>query len=302
MGHLDGLIKLPGAPNNSIVEEVPTEDDDFTPGEETPQPGSEGAPQKPGEIDAERAWVPIFATSDPSTLNAPSDAKAEVMSGDAGDFVRVRSGSSGSAIAFDVSKGVLEQIAGKHATFDIVVRVSFACALPEIAAVIDRHAKAIRPVLRRHGIPRTHVRDAAKTGSRSDQNRARSPARRAKHGRGLDLRPSLALAVGGRSRRRPRTRVPRTLPAARPHASARGELRPIRHRSQMRHSGGGRKPSFLRESRAICGGTSRAWCRSIVHQPRSFQMISATQIKPKPRSSARRTASSALSITWKGRT
>jgi hypothetical protein len=117
-----GLIKLPGAPDKSIVEEVPAEGDDFTPGEETPQPGSEGAPQKPGEVDAERAWIPIFSPADPSTLNAPSDAKAELISEDTGDFVRIRSGASGSAIAFDISKGVLEQIAGKHVRFDIVAR------------------------------------------------------------------------------------------------------------------------------------------------------------------------------------
>jgi hypothetical protein len=112
-----GLIKLPGAPDNSIIEEVPAEDDDYT-----PQPGAEEAPQKPGEADAERAWVQIFSPADPSTLSAPSDAKADIMNEDTGNFVRIRSGASGSAIAFDVSKGVLEQISGKHATFDIVAR------------------------------------------------------------------------------------------------------------------------------------------------------------------------------------
>lgn len=112
-----GLIKLPGAPDKSIVEEVPAEGDDYT-----PQPGAEEAPQKPGEADAERAWIQIFTPADPSTLSAPSDAKADIMNEDTGNFVRIRSGASGSAIAFDVSKGVLEQISGKHATFDIVAR------------------------------------------------------------------------------------------------------------------------------------------------------------------------------------
>ena len=112
-----GLIKLPGAPDKSIIEEVPAEGDDYT-----PQPGAEEAPQKPGEADAQRAWIQVFTPSDPSTLSAPSDAKADIMNEDTASFVRIRSGASGSAIAFDVSKGVLEQIAGKHATFDIVAR------------------------------------------------------------------------------------------------------------------------------------------------------------------------------------
>ena len=44
------------------------------------------------------------------------------MKDDSGDFLRIRSGPSGSAIVFDVPQGVLEQIAGKHAVFDIVAR------------------------------------------------------------------------------------------------------------------------------------------------------------------------------------
>lgn len=117
-----GLIKLPGASDSSVIEEVPAEGDDFSPGDETPLPGSEGAPQKPSDIDAERAWIPIFTPADPSTLSAPSDAKAELVSEDTGDFVRVRSGASGSAVAFDISRGVLEQVAGKHVRFAIVAR------------------------------------------------------------------------------------------------------------------------------------------------------------------------------------
>ncbi|TIU19607.1 MAG: hypothetical protein E5W53_22275, partial [Mesorhizobium sp.] len=51
-----------------------------------------------------------------------SDAKAEVMQDDSGSFLRVRSGASGSAISFDVGQGVLEKLAGMHATFDIIAR------------------------------------------------------------------------------------------------------------------------------------------------------------------------------------
>jgi hypothetical protein len=112
-----GLIKIPGAHDNSIIEEVPAQDDDYT-----PQPGAEEAPQKPGQADAQRGWIQVFSPGDPSTLTAPSDVKADIMNDETGNFVRILSGASGSAVAFDITKGVLEQIAGKHATFDIVAR------------------------------------------------------------------------------------------------------------------------------------------------------------------------------------
>ena len=64
----------------------------------------------------------MFSPDDPTLVNAPADATAEVMEDDSGDFLRIRSGASGSAIVFDVGAGILEQIAGKKAVFDIVAR------------------------------------------------------------------------------------------------------------------------------------------------------------------------------------
>jgi hypothetical protein len=110
-----GLIKIPGPPDTDVVETVPPDEEEFTPGEEE-------APQKPGEADAEREWITIFTPNDPSTMNAPGDAKAETMSDDTGAFVRIRSGASGSAVVFDVPRSVLEQVSGKHAEFDVVAR------------------------------------------------------------------------------------------------------------------------------------------------------------------------------------
>jgi hypothetical protein len=110
-----GLVKIPGPPETNVVEQVPPEDEAFTPGEEE-------APEKPGEADAARNWVLVFSPSDPTMVNAPGDTKAEVMNDDTGDFVRIRSGATGSAIVFDVPQGVLEQVSGKHAVFDIVAR------------------------------------------------------------------------------------------------------------------------------------------------------------------------------------
>jgi len=85
-------------------------------------PAGEGGPQRPGEADQSRNWITVFAPNDPTHVSTPSDARAEVMQDDSGSFLRIRSGSSGSAISFDVGQGVLERLAGKHAVFDIVAR------------------------------------------------------------------------------------------------------------------------------------------------------------------------------------
>jgi len=110
-----GLIKLPTKPEENDIIQPPPDDETFVPGEEE-------APAKPGEADAQHDWILVFSPSDPTSVNAPGDTKADVMKDDSGDFLRIRSGASGSAIVFDVAKGVLEQVAGKHAVFDIVTR------------------------------------------------------------------------------------------------------------------------------------------------------------------------------------
>lgn len=91
-------------------------------GEESSQPADTGSPQKPGEADQSKNWINVFSPSDPTHVSTPSDADAEVMKDDTGQFLRIRSGASGSAIAFDVGQGVLEKLAGKHAMFDIIAR------------------------------------------------------------------------------------------------------------------------------------------------------------------------------------
>lgn len=82
----------------------------------------EGAPKLSGEDTQNRNWINVFSPADPAQVATPSDAKAEVMKDDSGPFLRVTSGASGSAVSFDVGQGILEQIAGKHAVFDIIAR------------------------------------------------------------------------------------------------------------------------------------------------------------------------------------
>ncbi|CCV03293.1 conserved hypothetical protein [Mesorhizobium metallidurans STM 2683] len=112
-----GVFKTPAELDTAPPQEPPTvDDDDFAP------PADTASPQKPGEADQARDWINVFSPGDPTLVSAPSDAKAEAMQDESGSFLRIRSGASGSAISFDVGQGVLEKLAGKHATFDILAR------------------------------------------------------------------------------------------------------------------------------------------------------------------------------------
>ncbi|RUV05551.1 hypothetical protein EOA60_01335 [Mesorhizobium sp. M1A.F.Ca.IN.020.06.1.1] len=112
-----GVFKTAAELNTGPPEPTPTLED-----EDSSQPAETGSPQKPGEADQSKNWINVFSPSDPTHVSTPSDAAADVMKDDTGQFLRVRSGASGSAIAFDVGQGVLEKLAGKHAMFDIIAR------------------------------------------------------------------------------------------------------------------------------------------------------------------------------------
>lgn len=96
---------------------VTTQPEDFIPEAEEP-PVLSSAP------DPQRNWVFIFTPADASNLTAPADATAEAMQDESGSYLRVRSGASGSAVIFDVGQGVLNQLAGKVATFDVIARAA----------------------------------------------------------------------------------------------------------------------------------------------------------------------------------
>jgi hypothetical protein len=111
-----GLLKTPAERDTTVPNPPATvESEDFIPEAEAP-------PLLPGQADAERNWITVFSPENASQVAAPADTSAEVMEDVSGSFLRIRSGASGSAIVFDVGQGVLEQIAGRKATFDIVAR------------------------------------------------------------------------------------------------------------------------------------------------------------------------------------
>jgi hypothetical protein len=90
--------------------------------EEEGSSGVAEAPKKEGQADAEQRWIVIFSPDDPTTANAGAGVQASVMQEGDAKFLRIVSGAQNGAVTFDVGKGILEEIAGKHALFDIVAR------------------------------------------------------------------------------------------------------------------------------------------------------------------------------------
>lgn len=116
-----GLVKLPET-QQSTLPQIVQDGEDFDPNQEVPlQPGEPGTLEG-GGVRELRNWITVFSPDDPSTVNAPSGATAEVMEDESGQFMRIRSGTTGAAVVFDVGQGILERIAGKKAVFDISAR------------------------------------------------------------------------------------------------------------------------------------------------------------------------------------
>ena len=112
-----GLFELPAAPPPTPPQIV--QEEEFDPADEIPlQPGDvEG-----GGAQELRSWITVFSPDDPSGVNAPTGATAEVSEDESGQFMRIRSGTTGAAVVFDVGQGILEQIVGKKAVFDVSAR------------------------------------------------------------------------------------------------------------------------------------------------------------------------------------
>ena len=116
-----GLLKLPET--QPAPPQIVQETEDFDPArEDIPlQPGEPGTIAGGGGQEL-RNWITVFSPDDPSAVNAPNGATAEVSEDESGQYMRIRSGTTGAAVVFDVGQGVLEQIAGKKAVFDISAR------------------------------------------------------------------------------------------------------------------------------------------------------------------------------------
>lgn len=109
-----GLFRAPGQGDGSVPNPPQVVDDeDFDPDRPAEPPLAGGA-------DSLDDWLVVFDPSDPTTVTAPGDSSAETMDADGEPFLRIGAGASGSPVLFDVGQGVLEQIAGRRAVFNVV--------------------------------------------------------------------------------------------------------------------------------------------------------------------------------------
>jgi hypothetical protein len=105
-----------GRPDTSVPNTpVETTEEDF-------EPESDSPPLGPGTADSGRDWVTVFSPADPTSVVAPSGASADIMEEEGQPFMRIRSGTGGEAVLFDVGQGILERIAGQRAVFNVVAR------------------------------------------------------------------------------------------------------------------------------------------------------------------------------------
>lgn len=80
------------------------------------------APIKEGEDPEGRTWINIFTPTDATRMSVQGRATAEIKREGTNSFARVQTSGANDSVTFDVGEGVLNQLAGKKATFDIVAR------------------------------------------------------------------------------------------------------------------------------------------------------------------------------------
>lgn len=95
-----------------------TEEESYDPGS-----GSEGRAPIGGSPD-DRTWITIFSPDDPTTVAAPAGAQAQIADSGEGQLMRLSSGQTDTAVIFDVGQGILEQLAGKTAIFNVTAAAS----------------------------------------------------------------------------------------------------------------------------------------------------------------------------------
>lgn len=80
------------------------------------------SPLRAGEDPEGRNWIDLYTPQDATRLAVKGRAQAQIMREGNRSFVRVESFATGDTVSFEVGAGLLGQLAGKTATFDIVAR------------------------------------------------------------------------------------------------------------------------------------------------------------------------------------
>lgn len=90
----------------------------------TSAPIENAAPASRAEEEEDRSnWIGIFDAGDPSTVSASAGTELEILDRDQSKYLRVNAKANKSAtVTFEVGQGVMRDLAGKHAVFDIAAR------------------------------------------------------------------------------------------------------------------------------------------------------------------------------------
>ncbi len=82
--------------------------------------GTSPSPPLLGVADDTADWITIFDPSDPTQVSTPPGGEAAVIDSEYGPVLRIRASSADEPVKFDVGQGVLDQIAGRRAVFNVV--------------------------------------------------------------------------------------------------------------------------------------------------------------------------------------
>ncbi|QND51841.1 hypothetical protein HB779_07950 [Phyllobacterium sp. 628] len=97
-------------------------------GNSTPPASSSGPavgshePMKGGQLSAEGNWITIFDPSDMTRVSVAGRATATVTGDNLQKSLKIKSPGETDDITFQVGQGVLQQLVGKHAIFDIIAK------------------------------------------------------------------------------------------------------------------------------------------------------------------------------------
>ncbi|WP_343314881.1 hypothetical protein AAIB41_15215 [Brucella sp. BE17] len=84
--------------------------------------GADMAPLKEGQEPGDETWITIYQPSEATRITAQGRATAEILRDGARSFARITSPDADTTITFDVGEGILDQLAGRKATFDIIAK------------------------------------------------------------------------------------------------------------------------------------------------------------------------------------
>ncbi len=84
--------------------------------------GADMAPLKEGQEPGDENWITIYQPSEATRITAQGRATAEILRDGTRSFARITSPDADTTITFDVGEGILDQLAGRKATFDIIAK------------------------------------------------------------------------------------------------------------------------------------------------------------------------------------